>query len=73
MLVFDLGDKITGNDEAYACTTTTKDVGPCARSVLQICKVESEDHPDDVIKYGQEVRFVVNKWLHHKQLFLHSQ
>ena len=33
-LVFDMGDRITSHDEAYACTTTDKDVGPCARSVI---------------------------------------
>lgn len=41
-LVFDSGDKITSNDEAYGCTTTDKDVGPCARSILHIAKVEDD-------------------------------
>lgn len=35
-LVFDIGDKITSAEEAYACTTTTKDTAPCGRSVLFI-------------------------------------
>jgi hypothetical protein len=33
-LVFDMGDKIISSDEAYACTTTIKNIGPCARSIL---------------------------------------
>ena len=33
-LVLDTGDKIVSSDEAYACTTTVKDIGPCGRSVL---------------------------------------
>lgn len=50
-LVFDTGDKIVSSDEAYACTTTAKDNGPCGRSVAFFQKVEEEG--DDVIKYGQ--------------------
>ena len=38
-LVWDLGDKITSVDEAYACTTTTKDLGPCGRNTLTVEKV----------------------------------
>jgi hypothetical protein len=38
-LVFDMSDKITSHDEAYATTTSGKDVGPCARSVFIIKKV----------------------------------
>ena len=71
-LVGDLGDKITGSDEAYACTTTSNDIGPCARSVFQIQKVESEEHPGNVITYGQEVRFVSNPHFFKKPLYLHS-
>jgi hypothetical protein len=33
-LVFDTGDKIISSDEAYACTTSVKDNGPCGRSVV---------------------------------------
>mgnify|MGYP001563586412 CR=1 FL=1 len=49
-LVFDMSDRITSHDEAYACTTTNKDIGPCARSVLIITKVidpESGKSNDD--------------------------
>ena len=56
-LVFDMGDKITGADEAYAVTSTDKQVGPIARSVLQIVRAEKDDDgyaPDDTqVYYGQ--------------------
>ena len=70
-LVFDIGDKIISNEEAYACTTTDKQVGPCGRSILHISRV-GDDDGDDVVKYGQEVRFVTNPYFFHKPLFLHS-
>ena len=35
-LVFDMGDKITSSDEAYACTTTKNEVGPVGRSILSV-------------------------------------
>jgi hypothetical protein len=41
-LAFDLSDRITSNDEAYACTTTSQDAGPTARSVFVITKVKEE-------------------------------
>ena len=69
-MVFDMGDKINGLDEAYACTTTPKEVGPCGRSVCSIQKVEEEG--DDVVKYGEQVRFVTNPYVFHKPLYLHS-
>lgn len=39
-LVFDMTDRITSVDEAYAVTTTDKEVGPCARSVISIRSVD---------------------------------
>lgn len=50
-LVFDMGDKITSSDEAYACTTTKNDVGPVGRSILSVQKVENDG--DDVVRYGE--------------------
>jgi hypothetical protein len=51
-LVFDTSDKITSHDEAYACTTTDKPIGPCARSVLVITKAEDDGAPDNIVRYG---------------------
>lgn len=51
-LVFDSGDKITSNDEAYGCTTTDKQVGPCARSIVQISKAEDDGAPDNLLRFG---------------------
>lgn len=51
-LVFDMSDKQTGHDEAYACTTTDKAMGPCARSILVLSKGEEDGAPDNVIRYG---------------------
>ena len=57
ILVFDSGDKITSNDEAYGCTTTDKEMGPCARSIITIARIE-DDGSDNVVRYGQKVRLV---------------
>ena len=70
-MVFDMGDKINGVDEAYACTTTVKEIGPCGRSICSIQKVELEEG-DDVVRYGEQVRFVTNPYIFHKPLYLHS-
>jgi hypothetical protein len=51
ILVFDTGDKVTSVDEAYGCTTTDKQMGPCARSIFTIARVEN-DGSDNVIRYG---------------------
>lgn len=71
-LVFDSGDRITSNDEAYGCTTTDKQVGPCARSIVHIAKAESDGAPDNILRFGQKVRFEGNKYLIGKKLYLHS-
>tara|TARA_B110000503_G_scaffold102662_1_gene153329 strand:- start:464 stop:649 length:186 start_codon:yes stop_codon:yes gene_type:complete len=51
-LVFDIGDKIVSPDEAYACTTTKKETGPCGRSIILLEKVNC-DEGDDVVHYGE--------------------
>lgn len=71
-LVFDMSDKITSNDEAYGCTTTSKMVGACGRSIVHIQKV-NKNEGDDTVKYGEQVRFVTNPWINDKELYLHSQ
>jgi hypothetical protein len=69
-LVFDMGDKITSSDEAYACTTTVREVGPVGRSILSIQKVQDEG--DDLVRYGEHVRFVTNPYIFSKPLYLMS-
>lgn len=51
-LAFDMSDRITSHDEAYACTTTSKNDGPNARSVFHITKAEPDTFKDNVIRYG---------------------
>lgn len=51
-LAFDMSDRITSHDEAYACTTTDKEIGPCARSVLILTKAEDDGAPDNLVRYG---------------------
>ena len=70
-MVFDLDDKIQSVDEAYATTTCPKEVGPCGRSIVSILKVETEEG-DDVVRYGEQVRFMTNPYFFHKPLYLHS-
>ena len=70
-MVFDMDDKIQSVDEAYACTTTVNNIGPCGRSILY---VESVDNPsnDGHVLYGDPVRLVTNPYIFHKPLYLHS-
>jgi hypothetical protein len=67
-----MSDKITTHDEAYACTTTDKPIGPCARSVLMLTKAEEDGAPDNVVRYGQKVRFEATTYILGKPLYLHS-
>jgi hypothetical protein len=67
-----MSDRITSHDEAYACTTTDKSIGPCARSVFVITKAEEDDAPDNVVRYGQKVKLEANPYIHSKKLYLHS-
>lgn len=72
VLVFDSGDRITSHDEAYACTTSPKDVGPCARSAVILQKAEDDGAPDNVVRYGQKIRFEATTYFLGKKLYLHS-
>ena len=71
LLVMDIGDPIVSPDEAYACTTTTKETPPCGRSILYLKKV-NEEEGDDIVHYGEHLRFVTNPYIFHKPLYLHS-
>lgn len=71
-LVFDSGDRITSHDEAYACTTTEKSTAPCARSILVITKAEDDGAPDNVLRYGQKIRFESTNFFIGKKTYLHS-
>lgn len=73
-LVFDMSDRITGHDEAYSVTSTKKDLGACARSVLNIERADLDDgFPDDVVRYGQQIHIAANPFINSKKLYLHSQ
>lgn len=71
-MVFDMSDRITSHDEAYAVTTCDKEVGPIARSVVSISHVDNVDSRD-IITYGQEIRIVSNPYICNKPLYLHSE
>jgi len=71
-MVFDMSDRITSHDEAYAVTTVDKDIGPCARSVVSINHVDNVESRD-IITYGQEIRIVSNPYIANKPLYLHSE
>jgi len=52
-LSFDLGDKITTNEEAYTCTSNPKVSSPVARSMFILTRVEEDDgFKGNVIHYG---------------------
>ena len=71
-LVFDMDDKITSVDEAYACTATKDNVGPCGRSILYVESVENPAAGSAKVLYGDQVRFVTNPYIFLKPLYLHS-
>ena len=71
-LVFDMSDKITSHDEAYACTTTDKDIGPVARAVFIISKAEQDAFQDNILRYGQKIKLESNPYIYGKKLYLHS-
>lgn len=70
-LVFDMDDTISSVDEAYACTATTNNIGPCGRSILYVESV-TDPKMDSKVMYGDQVRFVTNPYIFHKPLYLHS-
>ena len=76
-LVCDMSDRVTSNDEAYAVTTTEKNVGACARSIVHLVRgsANSQGGPanDDMIRYGQEIRLQSNEFICNKPLYLSSQ
>lgn len=70
-LVFDMDDKCVSVDEAYSCTTTTQNIGPCGRSIMHVQSVNSPGS-DGKVCYGDQVRFVTNPYIFHKPLYLQS-
>ena len=57
ILSFDLGDKITTQEEAYATTVNPKLEEPIARSMFIIVRAEKDDgYPGDHLHYGQKFR-----------------
>jgi hypothetical protein len=72
-LVFDMGDKISTHDEAYATTTSKKASTASARNIFVIQKGDDdEDYPDELVRYGQRIRLQANKFMTGKNLYLHS-
>ena len=53
-LVIDIGDKVTGLDEAYMATTSAQPQDPITRSVFVIRKTEDMDifGNDGLLRYG---------------------
>ncbi len=72
-LSFDLGDKITSLEEAYATTSNPKCEGPVARSMF-ILQRESQDDgfEGNELHYGQKIRIQSNSIIIKKPLYLHS-
>ena len=67
-----MSDKITSHDEAYATTTTDKDIGPCARSVFVLTRAEDDGSSDNVIRFGQKIKFESKPYIYSQKLYLHS-
>jgi hypothetical protein len=52
-LVIDIADRIKGNDEAYTVTTSSKPIGPAARSIFVLKREDQKDgHQDNIVHYG---------------------
>ena len=72
-LVIDIGNKIVCNEEEYSVTATPNNIGPITRSVFVIERVSEKDgFTDDLIHYGQQIRFRSNDLLFDKLLYLRS-
>jgi len=68
-LVIDVGDRIAGQDEAYAITTNNKGIGPLTRSVFVISRESDKDgFTDDIVHYGQKIRIQSNPLIFPKQV-----
>ena len=52
-LVIDTDDKITSVDEAYACTATKENIGPCGRSILYVESVNNPATAGQHVLYGE--------------------
>ena len=61
-MVCDTDDKIVCSDEAYSCTTTVEDIGPCGRSVMYMECANDKDS-QETVKYGDQIRFVTNTYI----------
>ena len=73
-VVTNIWDIITSSDEAYAVTASRDAIGPVARSVFIIQKGNEKDGaPDDIVRYGQDIRLVSTLQMMSKPLFLCSQ
>lgn len=73
-LVFNLGDKQPGLAESYMVTTTKVNPGPVARSIFVLRKADVHDPfgKDDIIRYGQKVKFESSVYACNKSLKLSS-
>lgn len=72
-LVANIGEKIATYEEAYAVTSSPHISGPNARCIFLVERVNPADgYADNVVHYGQEVKFVTNPALHSRRLFLKS-
>ncbi len=68
-----MSDRITAPDEAYAVTTTDKELGPVARSMLILKRYDEADgSPDNIVRYGQKIQLPANPYISAKPLYLHS-
>jgi len=71
VLCFDLSDKINSHEEAYSATTTDKQAQPVARNILIVEKADNKAR-DEIVRYGDAVKFVSNPHLIQKKCYLHS-
>jgi len=75
-LVMDCGDKIPNVEEAFSitCTGAGQNPGPMTRSVFKLIRVDDMDifGSDELIRYGQKIKFESNPYLYRKKLQLSS-
>jgi len=72
-LVIDIGEKIISNEEEYAVTVTPNNIGAITRSIFAIERVSEKDgFENDLVHYGQPIRFRSNDLLMKKPLYLRS-
>ena len=72
-LVVNPNEKVATYEEAYSCTSSPHITGPSARCIFLLERADPSDgFQDNVVHYGQKVRFATNPYLQDRKMWLKS-